>query len=231
MQRANRSDRDKQHFISVCCTVKTQAHLCNCLRRRAAALSLCSASCAASHPHSALAPLLASSPTQCHCHPTARPAHTPAHCIKSMQHPIIMQSLVMATPRTRCSCGNWQPSATAANIPTSAAASIAASDTAMQLWAIPQILLWLLLLVKSFAKASTNFSCPHPPFNSNPHCHPCTCGYVGHWLYALSPCRTPSSVRMSKLPKAMPSEANASVTLRLNPQRGASGVPCSSSGQ
>ena len=42
----------------------------------------------------------------------------------------------------------------------------------------------------------------------------------------LSPCRTPSSERMSNVPKSAPHCCSASTTLRLKPQRGASGVPC-----
>lgn len=40
------------------------------------------------------------------------------------------------------------------------------------------------------------------------------------------PCRTASSVRMSKVPNFSPVPCRASTTFLLNPQRGASGVPC-----
>ena len=62
----------------------------------------------------------------------------------------------------------------------------------------------------------------HPP-TSSPAWY--SCGYVGHCMRRFSPSLTSSLVRMSKLPNDTPSALKASTTLRLNLQRGSSGVP------
>mmetsp|Transcript_34131 Transcript_34131/g.85907 ORF Transcript_34131/g.85907 Transcript_34131/m.85907 type:complete len:215 (+) Transcript_34131:92-736(+) len=81
------------------------------------------------------------------------------------------------------------------------------------------------------APSSAPFSSPpaaisrmmsHPPRSSPPAYN---CGYVGQLLYSLSPCRTSSSLRMSKVSNAIPVSVTAATTLRLNPHRGSSLVP------
>lgn len=52
-------------------------------------------------------------------------------------------------------------------------------------------------------------------------------GYVGHCEYSFKPCRTSSSVRMSKVSNETPIAPSAETTFWLKPQRGASGLPCS----